>query len=264
MQPWIIQWEADGWLGLFGSLWGSIKSGASAWWEGEGEFWNSVGEWLSNLPDMLGDAWDSLSESAKALWENRDQILALLQSLAEGSVAAFEAGLEAIARALQSIPGLEEIAQLLSDIVEESAEWAGAMIEMATQTRVLAVLGGTMLGTMMMIPPNFWSDMVGLGVGYLIPELFIAIVLAIIAFFTAGAGGADCDLHRKGDKSTVWCRSRWSGFVARVHPVEIHKWQDGRPHQGSERQDPRDRRRGDKRGHTDHALFLAPCAPDKR
>lgn len=190
MQPWIIQWEADGWLGLFGSLWGSLKSGASAWWEGEGEFWGSVGEWLSNLPDMLGDAWDSLSESAKALWENRDQILALLQNLAEGSVAAFEAGLEAIARALQSIPGLEEIAQLLHDLVEESAEWAGAMIEMATQTRVLAVLGGTMLGTMMMIPPNFWSDMVGLGVGYLIPELFIAIVLAIIAFFTAGTGGA--------------------------------------------------------------------------
>ena len=64
------------------------------------------------------------------------------------------------------------------------------MIEMATQTRVLAVLGATMLGSMMMIPPNFWTDMISFGVGYLIPELFIAAVLAIIAFFTAGTGGA--------------------------------------------------------------------------
>ncbi len=179
MQPWISDWESDGWLGLFSSLWSNLKSGAAAWWEGEGDFWASVGEWLSNLPDMLGDAWESLSESAKALWENRDQILALLQNLAEGSVAAFETGLEALSNALQNIPGLEEI-----------AEWAGAMIEMATQTRVLAVLGATILSSMMMIPPNFWTDMISFGVGYLIPELFIAAVLAIIALFTAGTGGA--------------------------------------------------------------------------
>lgn len=95
-----------------------------------------------------------------------------------------------ISNALQNIPGLEEISLLLKDLVEESAEWAGAMIEMATQTRVLAVLGATMLGSMMMIPPNFWTDMISFGVGYLIPELFIAAVLAIIAFFTAGTGGA--------------------------------------------------------------------------
>lgn len=190
MQPWISDWKSDGWLGLFSSLWSNLKSGAAAWWEGEGDFWASVGKWLSNLPDMLGDAWESLSESAKALWENRDQILALLQDLAQGSVAAFETGLEALSNAIQNIPGLEEISLLLKDLVEESAEWAGAMIEMATQTRVLAVLGATMLGSMMMIPPNFWTDMISFGVGYLIPELFIAAVLAIIAFFTAGTGGA--------------------------------------------------------------------------
>lgn len=189
MGPWTKEWENDGWLGLFGSLWGGLKSGASAWWEGEGDFWNSVGEWLSNLPEMLGDAWESLSDGAKALWDNRDQILALLQNLAEGAVSAFEEGLEAVARLIESIPGYEEIAELLKDLVEQSAEWGGAMIEMATQTRVLAVLGATMLGTFMMIPPNFWTEMVGKGVGYLIPELIIAIAMAIIAFFTAGTGG---------------------------------------------------------------------------
>lgn len=190
MGPYIREWEDDGWLGLFDSLWSGLTSGASAWWEGEGDFWNSVGEWLSNLPEMLGDAWESLTDSAKALWENRDQILGLLQNLAQGAVSAFEDGLEAVARLIASIPGYEEIAELLTDLVEQSAEWGGAMIEMATETRVIAVLGATMLGTFMMIPPNFWTDMVGKGIGYLIPELIIAIVLAIIAFFTAGTGGA--------------------------------------------------------------------------
>jgi hypothetical protein len=189
MQPWIAQWEADGWLGLFGSMWTRFKAGAAAGGEGEGDFWASVGEWISNLPDMIGDAWDSLSESAKTLWENRDKIVGLLKNLADGAVASFEAGLEAVAELLQNIPGYEELAGILKDLVEQSAEWAGAMIEVATRTRVLTVLGATMLGTMMMIPPNFWTDMVAMGVGYLIPELIIAIVLAIIAFFTAGTGG---------------------------------------------------------------------------
>lgn len=67
MQPWITQWEEDGWLGLFSSMWTRLKAGVGAWWEGEGDFWNAVGEWIVNLPDMIGDAWDSLSESAKAL-----------------------------------------------------------------------------------------------------------------------------------------------------------------------------------------------------
>lgn len=190
MQPWNDRWQNEGWLGLFSSLGTSIATGFDTWMDGEGEFWSSLTTWLSSLPDQLGAAWDSLSESAKALWTNRDKILGLLQNLAEGSVAAFEAGLEAVAAALQNIPGLGEIATILHDLVANSAEWAGAMIEMATQTRVLSVLGFTMLGTIMLIPPNFWTDMIGLGVGYLIPEVFIAIVLGIISFFTAGTAGA--------------------------------------------------------------------------
>jgi Novel toxin 15 len=190
MQPWITQWETRGWRGLFESLATSITTGFNSWMEDEGDFWSSLTTWASNLPNQIGEAWDSLSASAKALWNNRAQILALLQNLAEGSVAAFETGLAAIASALQNIPGLEDIAVLLKDLVTQSAEWAGAMIELATQTKVLSAIGFALLGTIMLVPPNFWTDMIGLGVGYLIPELFIAVVLAIIAFFTAGTGGA--------------------------------------------------------------------------
>ena len=186
MGPWTLEWEKSGWLGFFGSLWTGLQNGVSAWWEGEGEFWSAVGDWLSNLPEMLGDAWDSVSDSAKALWDNRDQIFELLKNLGEGAVSAFESGIEALSAALKNIPGLEEIAGLLEDLVDRSAEWAAAMIELATRTSVLRVLGATVLGVFMMIPPNFYSEMVATGVGYLLPEAIIAILFAILAFFTGG------------------------------------------------------------------------------
>jgi hypothetical protein len=190
MAPWNARWQSEGWTGLFTSLANSIQTGFQSWLDDEGDFWNSVTVWLGQLPDRLGAAWDSVSASAKALWENRDKIVDLLKSLAHGTVAEFERGIEAVSAALQAIPGLEEIASIFLDLITQSAEWAGAMIELSTRSKVLAFLGATMLSTIMMIPPIFWSDMVGLGVGYIIPEVFIAIVLAIIAFFTGGTGGA--------------------------------------------------------------------------
>ena len=74
-------------------------------------------------------------------------------------------------------------------LVDESAEWAGAMIEMATRTNVLTALGNTVMGVLMTIPPNFWADMVGTAGGYLIPEVILAALFAVIGFFTAGTGG---------------------------------------------------------------------------
>ena len=105
--------------------------------------------------------WNSLTAAAKALWENRGKILKLFKDLADGSVAAFETGFAALSAALQGIPGLEEIAGLLKDLVGKSAEWAGAMIELATRTRVLAVLGANVLGVFLMIPPNLITDIIG-------------------------------------------------------------------------------------------------------
>ena len=63
------------------------------------------------------------------------------------------------------------------------------MIEMARETRVLTVLAGTLIGTIMMIPPNFWTDIVWLASGYLIPQVFLAIIFALIAFFSGGTLG---------------------------------------------------------------------------
>lgn len=55
---------------------------------------------------------------------------------------------------------------------------------------VLTALGNTVMGVLMTIPPNFWADMVGTAGGYLIPEVILAALFAVIGFFTAGTGGS--------------------------------------------------------------------------
>ena len=189
LQPWILAWEDNGWWGVVETLWEGAKRGATAWWEGEGDFWASVWDWFGNLPEMAGKAWDTLHDGAKALWENKEKILKLLQDLAEGSVEAFRRGLEALGNALASIPGVEEIAELIRLLCQQSAEWLGALYEMA-RTNVLKVLGATMLSVVMATTPNFWAEMVGTAGGYMIPEIILAIICAVIAFFTGGTGGA--------------------------------------------------------------------------
>lgn len=189
MEPWLLAWEDQGWLGVAESFFEGAKKGLATWWEGEGEFWDGVWNWLSSLPEMAEDAWESLSSTARALWDNRHRIIELLEALGEGAVDAFEAGIEALKDALAAIPGLEEIAETFRMLVDESAEWAGAMIEMATRTNVLTALGNTVMGVLMTIPPNFWADMAGTVGGYLIPEVILAALFAVIGFFTAGTGG---------------------------------------------------------------------------
>lgn len=171
---------------------------------GEGEFWASVWDWASNLPDQIGDAWDSVTETAQALWENRDQLIGLLKALAEGAVRDFQMGMEALLRVLQPFPILSDIAETVRLLVQQSAEWIGGMIELARQKpEVLKAIGATALSVVMATTPNFWADMTGMGAGFLLPEIILAILFAIIAFFTAGTGG-------------VFLAARLTAFVSKV------------------------------------------------
>ncbi|MBL3611022.1 polymorphic toxin type 15 domain-containing protein [Rhodovulum sulfidophilum] len=190
IQPWIDDWERSGWFGALETFLGGLRDGAAAWVDGESEFWAGMWEWVSGLPDMLGEAWDDLSAGVRALWDNRHRIVELLQSLAEGAVDAFERGFAALLDALDGLPGIEELVELLRSLVIRSAEWAGAMIEVVRQTDVLRALTATALGVLVLIPPNFWAEVAGTGVGYLIPEAIIAILFLIVAAFTGGTGGA--------------------------------------------------------------------------
>ncbi|GLP88535.1 TNT domain-containing protein [Tritonibacter mobilis] len=190
LQHWIREWESDGWWGAIGTFFEGVRGGVTAWWNGEGEFWSAVGDWIAGLPDAIGNTWDSMTDGARALWENRDRIVGMIQALAEGAVNTFEQGIEALADIVSEIPDLNEVAGLLQDLVRRSAEWSGAMIEVATRTDVLRVMAATSLGVLMLVPPNFWAEVVGQGIGFLIPEAIISVVFLLIAAFTGGSGGA--------------------------------------------------------------------------
>lgn len=190
LQPWISEWQNSGWWGVINGFLESVGDGLVAWWEGEGEFWDSAWEAITNLPDMIVEGAEQLGDAAVALWNNKHRIFELLKAFAKGSIEEIENIMTALANALRSIPGLDEITNLLVGLVENSAEWAASMIEMATKTRVLSILFGTMGGIILMIPPTFWAEAFGTLSGYLIPEIILAIIFALITYFTAGAGGA--------------------------------------------------------------------------
>ena len=77
----------------------------------------------------------------------------------------------------------------VSDLLEQLKQTPYRMIEVATRTEVLRVLGATTVGVLMLIPPNFWAEVIGTAAGYLIPEAIIAILFLVIAGFTGGSAG---------------------------------------------------------------------------
>ncbi len=102
------------------------------------------------------------------------------------------------------------------DLVENSAEWAGAMIEVATRTQVMRVLGATTVGILMLVPPNFWADIIGTAGGFLIPEAIIAVVFLILAAFTGGTAGTALAARLTIFATNVALRLRASGNAGRT------------------------------------------------
>lgn len=189
LEPWLLEWKRSGWLGAAKALFAGAVDGVVAWWEGEGDFWASIGEWISNIPDLASDVWNGMADGAKALWENKGKILRILQDMAEGATAAVKTGLEALLALVEQFPDTDEIVQTLRQLVRNSAHWMNAMHELA-QTQVLNVLGSTMLAVLVATTPNFWTEMVGKVGGFLIPEILLGILFGILAVLTGGTAGA--------------------------------------------------------------------------
>ena len=108
--------------------------------------------------------------------------MTLVKGFVAGSVEAIEKGL----KALVDLPG--EAGEIIKLLVEKSAEWIQGLIEMIRETDVLAKLAGTVFAIIMMMTPNLWAEAIGTIEGYLLPEVLIAVIFAIITFFTEGAG----------------------------------------------------------------------------
>lgn len=189
IQPWVAEWEQRGVFGAFKTFIDSVGNGMAEWWKGEGDFWSAVGEWISNIPEMAQDALDAANSATRLLWENRQKLVDLLRSLANGDINLFQETLTAMQNVFDFIiEGVGSMTELMAELLQHSYEWSAGMIEMATRTRVLPALGATALGVLIAIPPNFWAEIVGNAMGFLIPEAIIAILLFILAAFTGGAG----------------------------------------------------------------------------
>ena len=216
--PWINKWNEDGILSIPEAYRTGAARGFSEWWTGEAEFWSSVGNWVSDTfkvaidtaTQAAVDLWEwydslpwydklnpigtaardlllSLWEEVEELWEDREhlnQIIQLAKDFVSGSVSAIEKGLEA----LINLPG--ELGKTIKLLVEKSAEWIQGLIEMIRETEVLEKLAGTVFAVIMMMTPNLWAEAIGTIGGYLLPEVLIAAIFAIIAALSAGAGSS--------------------------------------------------------------------------
>lgn len=211
--PWITTWNEKGILSIPEAYRNGTMKGLSEWWNGEKEFWSAVGDWISSAFDAaintateaVEDLWKwydklsladklnpigaltralalSLYEEAKDLWDRRNQIMDLVKGFVSGSIKAIESGL----KALVSLPG--EVGKTIGLLVDKSSEWVGALIEMLRETDVIEKVALTVFGIVMAMTPNLWAEAVGTIEGYLLPEILIAIIFAIIAAITEGAG----------------------------------------------------------------------------
>lgn len=104
----------------------------------------------------------------------------------------FKSEMETALEALKDLPG--EIGELITLLVDKSAEWVGALIEMIREMDVIEELFTSMVGIVMMMPPNLWAEALGTVEGYLLPEVLLAIVFAVIAALSAGAGAGSAAL----------------------------------------------------------------------
>lgn len=211
--PWIEEWNDKGIFSIPKAYRNGQLRGLSEWMQEEAGFWASVGNWSLNafkkavhlayqlgvnyyewysslpligqifpLPYWMGEQIVGLMESAYDLWTRRKQIMLLVKGFVNGSVEAIENAL----KALVDLPG--EIGEIITDLVDKSAEWMGATIEMIRETDVLENLTATVFAIVMIMTPNLWAEAIGTVEGYLLPEVLLAIIFTIIAALTAGAG----------------------------------------------------------------------------
>ncbi|MEM7188152.1 MAG: TNT domain-containing protein [Pseudomonadota bacterium] len=220
LKPWVDEWEKHGWLTVAGAAREGLVKGVSAWWEGESEFWGMVGDGISDgwesakrglrqtyedfmwwweelswrqklmhttaiVTTLAEDLWNgavSLFDDVVDLWERRDDFFNVIRAFVEGSIGAIESALDL----LRDLPG--ELGEVLLLAITQSSNWIQLLNEAIRQSDVIPALGETLGRIFSQMVPNFWAEGLGSVGGYLIPELIIAIILAIIAAFTLGSG----------------------------------------------------------------------------
>jgi hypothetical protein len=217
LQPWITEWSNHGWRSVPEARLRGTLHGLGAWWEGEKDFWASVGsgikgawdgiktgagkvaDWYVSLPwyeqinpvvaveheigKLAAKEAKELWGGAQDLWRRREQIMNLLKAFSSGTVEAIEHALEAII----GLPG--ELGKLIKRL-RHSPGWVQRMIEVVSETDVLKRVVETLMTVIMMMTPNFWAEGLGFVDGYLLPEVLITVVLILLGALCAAAGAS--------------------------------------------------------------------------
>lgn len=220
VKPWSDEWaEAQSWGAKVALLQDArdrgLRRGASAWGEDQVGFLEQVGgwasdagswvveqgedlvDWYSDLPmlgkvfpgiyaagegiDAAGEALEDASEEIQRLWAQREALFEFFKALYEQSVNAVQITIETLA----AMGG--ELGELMQAMWDQGAEWVQGLIEMCRESEILQKIFASVGALFSALPPNLWAEGISTAAGYIVPELLVSVVLAVLAAITAGA-----------------------------------------------------------------------------
>lgn len=129
-------------------------------------------------------------------------IMAAMRDLASGTVDLMEAALDS----LRALPG--DAGRLFSQLIDNGQDWIERLVLIASETNAFEYVFHVFMAVAMNMTPNFWAEMAGVVSGFLLPEVLIEIILAVIAALTGGGGIA-------------LLAGRLATFVAKLHGLAV-------------------------------------------
>ncbi|KJZ21962.1 hypothetical protein [Tritonibacter mobilis] len=202
-QPYVDEWNRDGWTGAAGDFINGVGRGISSWWNGEKDFWGSAWGWLkSTTSSAASAAWDAVTspietaqalgraawDGAQAAYEQLENLVEILRALLTGDIDAFFEKTQLLAALRTAGGAIGEFGQMIYDAFQNGVEWLNSLIEMIRRTPVLGLIANTAMRVITMMTPNFWAEMVGTGGGFVIPEVIIWLICLLIGALAAASG----------------------------------------------------------------------------
>ncbi|MEO0946130.1 MAG: hypothetical protein AAFY06_15090 [Pseudomonadota bacterium] len=190
-------------MGVPGAFAFGFQRAVAKWWQGEKDFWGTTWGWLkSTTAGVAREIWDrvtspfeTLEQMGRAGWEGARKAYEMLtditnafRQLLKGDVDGFFKKLCVLA-ALETVGGtLGEFGKLAKDVIASGVEWKNALNELIRRTPVLGLLASTIMRIVLLMTPNFWAELAGLGGGFVVPELLIWLICILIGALASATG----------------------------------------------------------------------------
>lgn len=219
VKPWSDRWAAAQGYGAKIALLQEARNrgmerGAHAWVQDNVSFMQQVGgymssighyvveqgeelaDWYSDLPLLekmfptyaaantvshkAAEAIAEASEEIQKLWAQRQALLDFFKAIHDQSINAVQIAIETLSK----MGG--ELGQLMKMLWDHGAAWMQGLIEVCRQTDALQKVFASVGALFTAIPMNLWAEGIGMAGGYIIPELLVSALLAILAALTEG------------------------------------------------------------------------------